>query len=254
MSHRLSFPRFSILIMALLVLLSVPLASQTHAQEGDVAGPLLDKAVETMANVQSFRFELTTVQGESIIMNNLELAGVEGAVQRPDRFEATITARVAVIEVDVRIVGIGERLWVTDPLADDETYIEVTEEVAGEPIVGEALTALVNPDEILLAAVGLVQEPTIDGIETLDGVRTTRVVGTVDLRDLPQFNQATPIPTDDFLALEEMPITIWIDEEGHVLSMELEGPITADESPDVVRRLDITAIDEPVDITEPVSS
>ena len=90
--------------------------------------------------------------------------------------------------------------------------------------------------------------------ETLDGVRTTRVVGTVDLRDLPQFNQATPIPTDDFLALEEMPITIWIDEEGHVLSMELEGPITADESPDVVRRLDITAINEPVDITEPVSA
>jgi hypothetical protein len=254
MPHRLSFPRFSILIVALLGLLNVPMASPAHAQEGDVARQLLDKAVATMATVQSFRFELTTVQGESIIMNNLELAGVEGAVQRPDRFEATITAKVAVIEVDVRIVGIGERLWVTDPLADDETYIEVTEEVAGEPIVGDALTALVNPDKILLTAVGLVREPTVDGIETIDGVPTTRVVGTVDLRDLPQFNQATPIPTDEFLVLEEMPITIWIDEEGHVRSMELDGPITADESPDVVRRLDITAIDEPVDITEPVSS
>ena len=254
MPRRLSIPRVSVLVVALLGLVSVPLTAPARAQDSEDARPLLDKAVETMANVQSFRFELTTVQGESIIMNQLELAGVEGAVQRPDRFQATITAKVAVIEVDVRIVGIGERLWVTDPLADDETYIEVTQEVAGAPIVDQALTALVNPDEILLAAVGLVRDPTIDGAETVDGVRTTRVVGTVDLRDLPQFNQATPVPTDEFLALEEMPITIWIDEDGHVLSLELEGPITQDESPDVIRRLDITAIDEPVDIVEPVTA
>ena len=254
MPHQISIPRFAVILIALLGLLSAPLSAPVRAQDADDAGPLLDRAVETMANVQSFRFELTTVQGESIIMNNLELAGVEGAVQRPDRFEATITAQVVMIEVDVRIVGIGERLWVTDPLAADETYIEVTQQVAGAPIVDQALTALVNPDEILLAAVGLVRDPQIDGTETVDGVRTTRVVGTVDLRDLPQFNQATPVPTDEFLALEEMPITIWIDEDGHVLSMELEGPITADESPDVVRRLDVTAIDEPVDITEPVSA
>lgn len=251
MRYRQSVAHIAIFLAVLLGLLGTSSAAPVRAQDEE-ATALLNEAVETMANVQSFRFELTTVQGESIIFNNLELAGVEGAVQRPDRFEATITARVAVVEVDVRIVGIGERLWVTDPLADDETYIEVTQEVAGAPIVDQALTALVNPDEILLAAVGLVQDPEIDGTETVDGVRTTRVAGTVDFRDLPQFNQATPIATDEFLALEEMPIMIWIDEDGHVLSMELEGPITQDESPDVVRRLDITDIDEAIDIEQPV--
>jgi len=222
------------------------------AQDAD-ASALLTTAVERMKNVQSFRFELSTVQGTSIIMNNLELAGVEGAVQRPDRFQATITARVAIVDVDVRIVGIGDRLWVTDPLADQETFVEVTQEVAGEPIVSEALTALVNPDELLLAAVGLVQNPNIDGTETVDGVKTTRITGTVDFRNLPQFQQATPEAASEFLALEEMPITIWIDNEGVVRSMELEGPITADESPDVVRRLDLIEIDGPVEITEPVA-
>ena len=223
------------------------------AQEADAAA-LLNTAVERMKTVQSFRFELSTVQGTSVIMNNLELAGVKGAVQRPDRFQATITARVAIVDVDVQIVGIGNRLWVTDPLANRETYIEVTKDVAGEPTVSEALATLVNPDKILLTAVGLVQNPEIDGTESIDGVKTTRITGTVDFRNLPQYQQATPQATSDFLALEEMPITIWIDEEGIVRSMELEGPITADESPDVVRRLDLSDIDEQIDITEPVAS
>src|SRR5690606_10743743 len=117
------------LIAAVLTLtgLVTGLPTPTMAK-GEDATPLLEKAAQTMSQVQSFRFELRTVQGESLIMNNLELSRVVGSVQRPASFEATITAKVAVIDVDVRIVGIGTRLWVTDPLSKEETYIEVTGE------------------------------------------------------------------------------------------------------------------------------
>lgn len=247
-----SASRFHLLAMLILLAsLLVGLSKPAAAQDED-ATPILTKAVETMSDVQSFRFELQTVRGESTILQNLELAGVEGAVQRPDRFQATITAKVAVVEIDVEVVGVGMRVWVTDPMASTETFIEIT---SGDPAVGEQLTNLINPDKLLLQAVGLVKEPTIDGTETLDGERTTRVVGTVNLADLPQFIQATPeVDGSDLLILDEMPITIWIDGDGHVVRMEVEGPLTKDESADVVRRLNLYDFDVPVEISEPVTA
>ncbi|MCC6793205.1 MAG: LppX_LprAFG lipoprotein [Thermomicrobiales bacterium] len=249
-----SLRRWSALLAIGLMLTGVaPWLTAPAAAQNDVdATPLLLEAVETMSAVQSFHFELTTVRGESTILDNLELAGVSGSVQRPDRFQATITAKVAIVEIDVDIIGVGARVWVTDPMASSDQYIEVTN---GDPELGEQLTSLLNPDKLLLQAVGLVKEPTIDGVETIDGTRTTRVVGTVDLADLPQFGSATPeAAASDFLLLEEMPVTIWIDGDGHVIRMEVDGPLTRDESPDVIRRLNLYDFDTPVEIVEPIAS
>lgn len=243
--------RVVVLSTLLTVATGLPLASVGVAQEkGEDATPILVKAAEAMSEVQSFRFELTTVRGESTILQNLELAGVTGAVQRPDRFQATITARVAVVEVDVEVIAIGSRVWVSDPMASSETFIEITSD---DPAVGEQLTNLINPDRLLLQAVGLVQEPTVDGFETIERARTTRVVGTVDLAEIPQFAQATPEAARDLLVLDEMPVTLWIDGEGHVVRMEVDGPLTRDESVDVVRRITLYDFDAPVDIVEPVT-
>lgn len=226
-------------------------ASAGAAQdESSAATQLLLNAVETMGKVQSFRFELKTVRGESTILDNLELAGVVGSVQRPDSFQATITARVAIVEIDVDVIGIGSRVWVTDPMAANEQYIEVT---SGDPELGEELTSLLNPDKLLLQAVGLVKEPEIDGVETIDKIRTTRIVGSVNLAELPQFTATPEIGPSDLLVLGEMPVTIWIDADGHVLSMEVDGPLTKDESPDVIRRLNLYDFDVPVEIVAPAS-
>jgi hypothetical protein len=204
-----------------------------------------------MATVQSFQFELSTVQGESTILQNLELVGVEGAVQRPDRFEATITAKIAIVEIDVDVIGIGSKIWVTDPMSNDHKYIEVSDEVEDAGSQSDVLSALLNPDRLLLAAVGQIKDAKIDGDEKIDGIQTTRIVGTVDLAKLEQFATATPDIPSGFLILGEMPVTVWLDEAGHVISLELEGPLTEDESPDVVRRLDLYDFDEPVTIDEP---
>lgn len=239
---------------ALTILLGMAMVasvSRPATAKGEDATELLTKAATTMAGVKSFHFELSTVHGKSTILRNLELAGVEGDVQRPDSFQATITAKIAIIEVEVDVVGIGAQLWVTDPTSKDKKYIQVSTGDEGVDSETAILSSLINPDKLLLSAVGLVQNPVVDGTESVDGERTTRIVGTVDLSRLKEIGFATPEAAGDLLILGEMPVTIWIDADGYVRSMEIEGPLTTDESPDVVRRLDVTNIDEPVEITAP---
>lgn len=254
MDHAVYSRRAAMRLLAGGTLLATAAASgiRRAAAKGEDATQLLSAAAAAMTALKSFQFELTTVQGKSTILRNLELVGVEGAVQRPDSFEATITAKVAIVNVDVDVVGIGGRLWVTDPLAKDAAYIEVTG-AAGDELQAQTLSALINPDRLLLAAVGLVESPVVDGTETIDGDKTTRVVGTVDLNRIQPLQLATPVAGSEFdkLILGEMPITIWVDADDRVRSLEVEGPLTTDESPDVVRRLDLFDFDQPVEIAEP---
>jgi hypothetical protein len=218
----------------------------------DEAEQLLRDAATAMAKLQSFQFEISTVNGTSTILENLELAGVQGAVQRPDQFQADVTAKVAVLEVTVKVIGIGQRLWVTDPLDEQGRFLELT--AGGEMAGAQSLSALLNPDRIFLAAIGLVKNAEIAGEEKIDGVQTTVVTGEFDATRLsslasPIAGEAVDLPTE--LILERMPITVWIDEQSRVVRLEIEGPLTASESPDVIRAIDFFAFDEPVTIEAP---
>jgi len=236
-----------VLILAMTLFASV---QSTTTAKGEDATALVTKAAETMAGLDSFGFELSTVEGESTILRNLELVGVVGSVQRPDSFEATITAKVAIVEVSVDIIGIGSQIWVTDPLSSDKTYIDVTGSTGGSTEAQE-LSNLINPDRLLLAAASRVKNAVVDGTEDIDGVETTRVVGVVDLSELENMAGGTPVAGIDILTLGEMPVTLWIDGDGQLISLELEGPLTSAESPNVVRRLDLFEFNERVQIDAP---
>ena len=236
-------PLLLLLVLTQLLVITVP----SSAAQDTEADALLRRAAETMADLEAFHFELTTPRGQTVFMENFELAGLEGDVQRPDRFRASVTAKASIIELTVKVVGIGTRLWVTNPMAEGEEYQEIDlNEGAGTD--GGPLVDLLNPDRILLQAVERIENPTIAGENEIDGVAATRVDGMVDLSRIQP--SGTPVPglrTD-----RPMPVSIWIDEQGRVLRLELEGPLTEAESADVVRRLDLSAFDEPVDIQPPV--
>jgi hypothetical protein len=235
----------------MLLLTSVFCLSRGAGAEGEDATPLLQRAAAAMANVKTFSFELSTVSGQATIFQNLELVGVEGSVVRPDRFRATVTAKVAFIEAKVDVIGIGSHVWATDPMSRSENYIELTNGPESGTSEAEIISALINPDRLLLSAVSMIENPTIDGTEKMDGKEVTRVVGTVDLAKLEQFATATPEFGSDLLILGKMPVTLWIDDGGYVLSLEVEGPLTTDESPDVVRRIDLFDFDQPITIEAP---
>src|SRR6266508_2813293 len=140
--HRLVWLTRLVAVGLTLAILAPAMAgTPATAQEQD-ATALLEKAAATMASAQSFHFTLTTPRGKSMIADQIELAGIEGDVQRPDRFRATFTAKASIVSLTVKVIGICNQIWVTDPMQRDETWVEVTAGGEGEV----PLPDLLNPD------------------------------------------------------------------------------------------------------------
>jgi hypothetical protein len=84
---------------------------------------------------------------------------------------------------------------------------------------------------------------------------TTRVEGMFDPRQVnQQVNELTGTPVPELTALtgdKAIPVRLWIDETYRLRRVEFAGPLTAADEGDVVRRFDLTKIDEPIDIQPP---
>ncbi|MER3438996.1 MAG: hypothetical protein C4346_16190 [Chloroflexota bacterium] len=239
-------------LIACWVLLTVPAFVLTHtppepAQAQGDAAALVAQAARRMASVQSFHFVLTTPRGKTMITEQVELQSVEGDVARPDRFRAAFTAKAAFVTLTIKVIGIGDRLWVTNPMEREETYLEVANPAA------EQLPQLdlLNPDRLMTAAVQLLEDPKIAGTEKIDGVPATRVEGTFNVKRIEEI-AGTPIA--ELAGVQPLGVRIWIDQEGRVLRLELDGPLTKMETSPIVRRLDLSQFDEPVVIEPPAST
>jgi hypothetical protein len=237
------------LVAALGVAFGLGLAGAAGQTEPAVADPeavaLLERAAETMGEVSSFHFVLRNERGSTSIVEGLEVESFEGDVQRPDRFQAEVTASFGGVPLEVRIVGIGTRIWISSPLTGENIYQELP---------AEAATLGLNPDGLLRTAIGVIQEPRIVGEDEVDGEPTTLVAGLVDFQALAE---ATPTALDappaEDLPSEPLPVQIWIDEADRVVRLRLEGPLTPVDPDNVVRRLDLSAFDEPVEIEPPTT-
>ncbi|MGH2558234.1 MAG: LppX_LprAFG lipoprotein [Thermomicrobiales bacterium] len=233
-------------LIVALITTGLPGTRGITAQDDD-ARAVLTNAAQAMADVTSFHFELTTEGGTTTILEEFELGAVEGDVVRPDRFRAKVTAKFSIVSLDLDVVGVGDRLWVTDPTSSDGGLIEISlTDTEGEPLID-----LLNPDRLLLQAVEMVENPTIAGTEEIDGVETTRIEGTFDPSTL-DMEIATPAPVA--LDLNPKPVAIWIDGEGRVVRLRLEGPLTDVEEPEIVRTLHLSDFDAEVEITPPAGA
>ncbi len=230
------------------------LSSIRTAGAQDAAG-LLKQSATAMAAVQSFVFSMKTVQGKTQLFGNLELQDVEGAVQRPDRFKSDITVGASIVSVTVKVIGIGNRVWVTNPMSADQKFVEAS---GGEgDSSADTLSSLLNPDRLFVAAVEAIQNPAIDGTEQIDGVDTTRIKGKVDLSTLPIVSAiATPgsgagRSIAGFIDLGPKMLTAWIDATGLIHRIQVAGAFTSQETPDVIREIDLMNFNEPQDVQAP---
>lgn len=257
LTTRIGFGRWITLLAVVLALDVHGAAAQTAltgtAGADSEATALLRQAAETMAGVESFHFVLSNVRGATVLIEGVEVAGAEGDVGRPDRFRATIEASFQGIPIELGIVGVGTRLWLTDPLGGS-----TLQEVEVDPSV----IAAFNPDSLLRAAVEAIQNPEVVGEEEIEGESVTLIDGLVDpgaLLDVAQERLGTPAAGVEATAAAEagadlgdpLFVQLWIDEAGRVVRLELEGALTEAEENDVLRRLELSAFDEPVEIAEP---
>jgi hypothetical protein len=221
------------------------------ARQSDAAG-LLRQSATVMADLQSFHFELSTPQGQTKVLDALELVRVEGDVLRPDRYRATVAAKAAVLDVSLEVIGVGDQLWVSDPTgAAGGGFVEIPMDPATSSQERLALANLLNPDALWLAALGLVTEPAVIGENAIDGEPVTRIDALLDLGRIAAF--APPDANEAAVAAElpTLPVSLWLTGTGHLRRLEAEGAILPAEAVDVVRRLDLTRFDEPVTIEPP---
>jgi hypothetical protein len=231
-------------------------AQQQQAQD---ATALLVQAAAAMAELRSFHFALSTPQGTTAILDAFELLRLEGDVARPDRYRASIEATAAGFDVSIEAIGVGDRLWVTDPMAGGE-FVEVPLD-GGAGDGGPTLEQLVNPDRLWLAALASVTDAVVVGENEIDGEPVTRVDGLVDLSQVLGEGGAaaavavvgTPTEGAGLVAplLDPLPVSAWLTESGHLRRLEVEGALLTGEAENVVRRLDLTRFDEPVEIEPP---
>lgn len=250
--HLTRLTRRSALALGAALLASPILSRGVGAQDpSQDAGPLLQQAATTMAAIQAFHFKMSTPEGRSLIVNEIELSGFEGDVQRPDRFRVEFTAKMAIVSLSVKVVGIGDQLWVTDPMSKEESWIQVGMDDMG-PV---ELPSILNPDRLLQAAVSVIEEPKLAGDEEIDDLKTTRIDGTFDPQKVNQQVTelaGTPVPElSNITADQPIPVSIWLDETAHLRRVVFDGPLTAADEGNVVRQFDLTNIDQPVDIQPP---
>lgn len=249
------------LLIAAILMLPPATAGPAPALAQDTGGDpeavaLLETAAAAMSALESFHFRLTTQDGTTTIFEGVELESVEGAVQRPESFTATVNAVVAVVPVSLEVVGIGDTIWVQDPLSGDGSYREIG--------VASGLADILNPDRIFLRALRLVENPTIAGEDEVDGIATTVIEGEfVPARALELVG--TPVATPDPAEMEEeagiglnlddpLFTQLWIDGEGRVVQLAFQGALTTAEDPGIIRVLRLSEFDQPIEITPPASS
>lgn len=212
---------------------------------------LISQAAQTMAALTSFHFTLTSINGKTTFVEGIDLDEVSGDVVRPLSFRADATIGMTLASLKITIISINGHTWMTDPFSSDGSFTDLGQADFGalDP------TILINPDRLILPAIGTVQNPTIAGTEKINDIDTTRVDGTVDIAAaLAITGTPVPQPTEEGAAIQfpdSMPFSAWIDGGNQVQRVEITGPVLPNEDAKIVRRVDFSAFNEPIDIQPP---
>lgn len=196
---------------------------------------LLDAAKATLTADRSFHFVLTHENGTTPIAEGINMRQAEGDIVKPDRFKATVQGTILAGQtVNVKVINVGNNVWLN--------------------IFGNAWTPLPNgvgaaqildPSNGVLKAVGGAKDPRIVGQQTINGVATTEVAGTIDAGDLTALDQQAQ-------AGKMVQGKIWIGNADHqVYRIRLEGPLNDQEPANIARQIDLSNFNETVDIQPP---
>lgn len=212
-------------------------ASQAEG-DADALAVLRSAGSEVLA-LDTFTFSMETIAGSSTIFPGVELISVEGEVQRPMDVSATLTVSAFTQTMTASAVIVDGEVYVQNPLSAG-----AWESMGSAPEIAN----MINPDWLLLAAINLIQDAHItsekDGITLVEGyVNLSETLGDLDTGDMQELEQ--------FLATGPVDVAFWIDESNLINAAELYGPIFANESPDVEKRIELAGFNEPVQIEVP---
>ncbi len=199
---------------------------------------ILDQAAQKMNSVKYFHFKLTQENGTTplpALPLNMQLVSAEGDVATPDRVQADVTAKAAGSNLKVKVIGIGNQSWLTNP------FTRQWEGLPGDVSVRD----IADPAGIVQGVIGQMQDVRLGGQEKVGDVQAYRIDGKTDSGSLaPTIASAEPgHPVD---------VQAWIGvSDGLPYRVRLSGPVNKDEAKNVVRTLELSSYDTAVDIKAP---
>jgi hypothetical protein len=204
---------------------------------GDAPPPdpqaVLSDAASAVSALKSFHFRLEHENGNSPLPLNLRLVSAEGDVALPDRLKADVRARSGSLNLDVQVLSIGDRTWITNPFSRNL-----------QELPGVNLTDITDPSALLNVVTKELRDVKYVDSKEVGGVDTHHLAGTLDSSVL-----------DGVLPVEagrSVDVDIYIGKEDDLpRRAEMKGPIASGDESGIIRRIDFSDFDEPVDIAPP---
>ena len=239
--------RFTLLILAIVTLTCVLVAAACGmgGQEVSTITPsptpppdpsvILQAAADRFQALQFFSFIMTHENGGTPIAFGLLMEDVTGQVVAPDRLEADIGAWAGGFFFDVSLIAIGEETWLTNPFTDEFELIEK----------GIVSSALLDPATGISGIIRDANDPVLEGETSLDGISTYHISSTIDSG---QLTSISPIAESGYPIL----VGIWVGlNDSLVYKIRLEGRLSAEEEPDIIRTILPSDFDIPAEIAPP---
>lgn len=226
--------RLPLVLAAAILLIATACGGDGGADVGDVdALALLQTSAAAMDAVESFHFEVEHEGGVTEIVRGLGMSRAEGDVVGDDRMRLQVEARFAMTNVEVGIVVLPGQSFLSNPITGrwEEEEIDISD--LFDPAAG---------------VTGIMREVTtaeaVDR-EDIDGREMVVLEATVDSTHLEPF-VSNAEPGQPVLC------RVWIAvDDSLVYRLEARGAVAPADSEGMVRRINLSAFNEPVEITAP---
>lgn len=215
------------------------IADDATPAAGGEARDILDRASERLADTQTMQFELE-VEGDSYIddTNTMRIIAARGDLERPDKVDVEFQINLLGAQnVTIRMITIGDEAWTTDLLTGK--WGPAPEEFGYNPAV------LFDNQDGLGPVAGRLQDPTVEGSETIGGRDAWKITGTVDEQTIEPL-------TSGVIQGDEIGIAIWVDKESsNILRIEIEEPEIEGKEHPATWTMTLTGHDSDIEIEAP---
>ena len=228
---------FALSFVVLLPLLASACASEAKETPTPSPRAISEQTAQKMASLSSLTFSLEHLEGVTPLTPGLDMRQLEGSISLPDSFELTVSAEATGFTafISMKVIVMGDRGYITDPLSRKWRELSPNTLPFNFADMGNSLS------RIILS----IQDPSFVGSEDVDGVATWRIRGSVSSDILTSLvTTATPG--------RQVALELWVDQElGLLRRAHIEGPIAANDPPEITRLLTLHGFDEPVKILPP---
>lgn len=224
------------LLLVLVLVLLVAAGACAPAPRELSPKEVLDRAAEELDKATSAHFVLEQQNGSIQLASGVQVVNAEGDVVRPDKLRMKFTLRLAGFNAESQLIAIGDDVFLTNPLNNQWQKAPAS---TGAPRVLDKEHGVSN----LLRQV---TDPQLVGTETIDGVQTQHIKGSVPAAAFGALTGAQ-------VSGDSVSADIWVGTSDFLpRQVRLEGVIGAGDTSATVRTLKLSNYNTGITIDRPL--